>query len=106
MTLADAWKLVRQRGPTAMLIDRDGTLVPWDLAKRQGHVARCGLGDRYDEGSVEWDMLYIRHDGFSVASDVYNGHHIEKLFPGQWIGTHRRGDKVPKPLDRPEPASV
>ncbi len=105
MTLEAAWKLVQQRGPTVVLLDRAGTVMPWAEAKKRGHEMRCGIGDRYDEGSVEWDWLYIRDDGYSVASSIYLAHYIEKLHPGRWIGVMRRGDKSPKALDN-VPASA
>jgi hypothetical protein len=81
MTLREAYKLLLVRGPNAVLVDRQGTLVPTaEFLKR-------------DAGG--WDVVFIREDGFAVAADFYHWQYAEVLYPGQWIGRIRRGDKIP-----------
>jgi hypothetical protein len=96
MTLDAAWKLVLQRGPTAALVDRNGTTMPYAEAKKRGVEMRCGYGDI--PGSVDWDFLFIRHDGFSLAASIYLAPYAEDLFKTQWIGVMRRGEKTPRPF--------
>ena len=95
MTLDAAWKLVQQRGPTSAMVDRTNTM-PYGEAKKRGIELRCGYGDI--AGSVDWDMLFIREDGYSLAASIYLAPYAENLFKTQWIGVMKRGEKVPRPF--------
>jgi hypothetical protein len=96
MTLEAAWKLVQARGPAVVVVDRTGKTMPYAEAKARGIEMRCGYGDQM--GSAEWDVLYIRDDGYSVCSSIYLAPYAEDLFKPQWIGMMRRGEKSPRPI--------
>jgi hypothetical protein len=81
MTLDEAWKKIeRAGGPASVLIDRNGEQLISAIAKKQGR---------------QWDVLYIRSDGWSLGCEFYLAQYAEELHREEWIGFMRRGEKVP-----------
>lgn len=99
MTVQDVWKLVQQRGPTAVLIDRYGKTMPFAQAKKSEVEMRVGIGDYV--GSQDWDILLMRGDGYSLAASFYLAHYAKALHEKEWVGEMQRGWKEPRALNLP-----
>jgi hypothetical protein len=88
MTLTDVWKLTLARGglPVDVLVNRDGDKVPAAEAVKK---------------DMQWDVIYFRADGYSLAADFYVGPYIKTEFTDPdhpWIGKMIRGQKAPTAL--------
>jgi len=88
MTLDDMVKLLIARGgiPTAVLVSPDGTTLPGPVAVKADH---------------QWDIIYFRSDGSSVAADFYLAHRVRELCSDPdkpWVGTLTRGAPKPVPI--------
>ena len=86
MTLDDMWKILLQRGglPNEVLIDRAGTKLTADQAVKKDY---------------QWEVIYFREDGYTIAADFYLVPYIKAAFPdAKWVGRIYRGWQKPKPL--------
>ena len=86
MTLAESWKKIDREGPSHILLDKAGTV-------EMTVVAKAGNPD------LQWDLIYIRNDGWSLGCDFYLAQYAEALHRADWIGVARRGDKKPRPMN-------
>jgi hypothetical protein len=75
---------IRRTGPTRVIVDDNGFTVTPLRAKR-------------DYGRVSIDVIFIRHDGWSLGASQDLAHVAERLWPKHWIGVLR------PPAERAEP---
>jgi hypothetical protein len=87
MTLDEVWKRIeKDGGPSHILMDKDGTTLPTPLALKKNP-------------DLQWDVIYIRNDGWSLGCDFYLSHYAEALHRETWSGVVNRGAKNPRVLD-------
>lgn len=80
MTVKDVWKAVVARGPSSVLMNRSGAQTTAEATLRAGQ---------------NWDIIYFRQDGWSLACSFYLSQYAENLHRAEWIGYIRRGDLEP-----------
>lgn len=85
MSLDDMVKLLIARGgfPNEVLVNADGTTLPGAAAVKADH---------------QWDIIYFRSDGWSVAADFYLAHRVRELCSvteKPWVGSLTRGAAKP-----------
>ncbi len=84
MTLDDVWKYFLLRSvPTEVLVSRTGDKIDGAAAKLK---------------DMQWDAIYFRDDGYSLAADFYLSPYIVSACTDPvkpWIGKILRGQQKP-----------
>jgi hypothetical protein len=87
MTIDDVWKKIQaEGGPSHIVLDAAGTTELREIALKK-------------DPELQWDVIYIRDDGYSYGCDFYLAQHVEALFRDQWIGVVNRGALRPRVMN-------